>query len=108
VLTRQKSGSYAYTSTEKVTTVLEKPLALPVEGASVNLPVNNPGRYKLVILDPDKNGLCTVWFNVVGKGNSGRSLEQNAELEMKLAREEWKGGELLECSLRAPFTGSGL
>ncbi|MDB6132858.1 MAG: hypothetical protein JWM59_1101 [Verrucomicrobiales bacterium] len=52
--------------------------------------------------------MAACGFTVTGKGDGGRSLQQNAELTLKTARQDWQSGENLEVSLRAPFTGAGL
>lgn len=108
VLTKQRNGSFAYVSTARERTVREETLALAKEGGSVALPSSQPGEFRFELEDQDGHRICAVPYSVVGSGDGGRSLERDAELEMKLARSELKGGEELEFGLRAPFTGAGL
>src|SRR4029077_4032827 len=49
-----------------------------------------------------------ISFTVVGRGAVSRSLEKNAELEVKLSRTQYNTGEEIEISVVAPYTGSGL
>lgn len=58
--------------------------------------------------DGENRVVCACPFSVVGKGDADRSLEREAELEMKLARDTWHDGESIELSLKAPYTGAGL
>lgn len=108
VLTKQESGSYAYVSTQRESTVSEARFTLPVEGADYALPTNAAGEFRLELRDPDNNVVCATPYTVVGKGDLERSLERDAELGIKLARGTWNSGESLEASLSATYTGAGL
>lgn len=108
VLTKQDSGSFAYVSTVREQVVSEVPFTVAADGATVTLPTDKAGEFRFELQDTDGNVVCATAFTVVGKGDAGRSLERDAELEMKLARTNVKSGDALEFSLRAPFTGAGL
>lgn len=108
VLTKQESGSYAYVSTAREETAAEGPYALPEAGADFALPTKDTGEFRLELRDGENRVVCACPFSVVGKGESERSLERDAELEMKLAKELWNDGESIELSLKAPYTGAGL
>ena len=45
--------------------------------------------------------------SVAGSGNASRSLERNAELQLKLDKASYAPGEEIELSLRAPYAGAG-
>jgi uncharacterized protein YfaS (alpha-2-macroglobulin family) len=47
-------------------------------------------------------------FTVAGSGNVTRSLERNAELQLRLSKKSYAPGEQVEINIRAPYTGSGL
>ncbi|MFN0076969.1 MAG: alpha-2-macroglobulin [Prosthecobacter sp.] len=108
VLTKQESGSYAYVSTQRESMVSEARFALPVEGANYTLPTNAAGEFRLELRDAENNVVCATPFTIVGKGDLERSMERDAELEIKLARGTWNSGESLEASLSATYTGAGL
>jgi len=108
VLTKQESGSYAYVSTKRESTVSEARFALPVEGAAYALPTNAAGDFRLELRDAENNVVCATPYTVVGKGDLERSLERDAELGIKLARGAWSSGDSLEASLSATYTGAGL
>lgn len=108
VLTKQESGSYAYVSTAREETSAEGPYELPEAGADFALPTKDTGDFRLELRDGENRVVCACPFSVVGKGDTSRSLERDAELEMKLAKELWNDGESVEVSLKAPYTGAGL
>lgn len=108
VLTKREDDSYGYVSTRKEDLVDDVPLALAADGTDLTLPTGNPGEYRLEVRDAENRVVCACPFSVVGKGESERSLERNAELELKLARPTWNSGEELELSISAPYTGGGL
>ncbi|RBP37730.1 hypothetical protein DES53_113112 [Roseimicrobium gellanilyticum] len=108
VLTKQENGNYAYVSTKREQSISEGALPLAADGASFTLPTNKAGEYRFELRDGEGNVVCATAFTVVGKGDAERSLERDAELEMKLARTSLQSGQPLEFSLRAPFTGAGL
>ncbi|MFO1483024.1 MAG: alpha-2-macroglobulin [Verrucomicrobiaceae bacterium] len=108
VLTKQESGSYAYVSTQRESMVSEARFVLPVEGADYALPTTAAGDFRLELRDPENNVVCATPFTVVGKGDLERSMERDAELDIKLARSTWNSGESLEASLSATYTGAGL
>lgn len=108
VLTKQESGSYAYVSTQRESTVSEARFALPAEGVSYKLPTTAAGEFRFELRDTENNVVCATPYTVVGKGDTERSLERDAELGIKLARGTWNSGEALEASLSATYTGAGL
>ncbi|MBX7208946.1 MAG: alpha-2-macroglobulin [Verrucomicrobiaceae bacterium] len=108
VLTKQDSGSYAYVSTKRESAAGEGPLPLAADGANFALPTANTGEFRFELRDGENHVVCACPFTVVGKGDMQRSLERDAELGVKLARENWNSGDPLEMSLNAPYTGAGL
>jgi alpha-2-macroglobulin len=108
VLTKQQSGNFAYVSTVREQTVSEGSVDLGIEGITADLATGKPGEFRYELIAADGTIVCAVPYSVVGKGDAGRSMERDAELELKLSRTSANGGETLEFSLRAPFTGAGL
>jgi len=47
-------------------------------------------------------------YSVAGQANVSRSLERNAELQIQLDKSVYLGGDTVEISIRAPYTGAGL
>ena len=108
VLTKQDSGSYAYVSTQRESGAGEGPLPLAAEGTNFSLPTATAGEFRFELRDTENHVVCACPFSIVGKGDTQRSLERDAELEIKLARANWNSGERLELSMSAPYTGAGL
>ena len=52
--------------------------------------------------------LARVSYEVAGAANLTRSLEKNAELQVKLSKKDFAAGEDIELSIQAPYVGSGL
>jgi len=52
--------------------------------------------------------LNRVLYSVAGNANVSRSLDRNAELQLKLNNDKYLPGEEIEVSITAPYTGSGL
>ncbi len=107
VLTKQESGVYKYESRLKEIPVSSSPLTIPAGGIDYTLPTGKPGDYALQIRAGNVN-VNEVQYSVTGEANLSRSLDRNAELEIKLSKTDYKPGEAVEISLRAPYAGSGL
>ncbi|KVG65293.1 alpha-2-macroglobulin family protein [Burkholderia pseudomultivorans] len=108
VLTRQDSGVYKYDSRLKEVPVDDKPLAIPAAGIDFALRTDKPGSYALVIRDANGGAVNRIGYAVAGDANVTRSLDRNAELQVSLAKHDYKPGEQVEIAIRAPYAGSGL
>ena len=108
VLTKQESGSYTYESVERDREVKNEAIPLSAEGLNYPIDTAEPGNFLLEVLDPSGLHVSSVPFTVVGSGAVTRSMEKDAELEMKLPRQEYQAGDDLEIAITAPYTGSGL
>ncbi len=107
-LTKQSSGVYKYQSVKKEIPVSMATLTIPGQGMKFRLPTGNPGDFVLIVKDEKNVELNRVVFSVAGKGNLTRSLEKNAELQIKLNKSDYAPGEEIELNIRAPYTGAGL
>src|SRR6185312_5757508 len=107
VLTKQESGGYKYESRLKEVPVSTTPLSIPAGGMDYVLPTGKPGDYALVIKSGEQ-AVNRIEYSVTGEANLSRSLERNAELQIKLNKQDYAPGEPIEVSLRAPYAGSGL
>jgi uncharacterized protein YfaS (alpha-2-macroglobulin family) len=107
-LVKQYNGTYKYQTVKREKPQETQAFNIAANGTTYPLPTATPGEYILEILDADKLSLARVEFNVVGHGNLLGKLENNAELQLKLNRKDYKAGDLIEMSITAPYTGSGL
>ncbi len=108
VLTKRDDDSYAYVSTKRESTAAEGAFELGAAGADYPLPTAEAGEFRFELRDSENHVVCACPFTVVGKGESSRSLERNAELNVKLAQPTWNSGDQLELAITAPYTGAGL
>jgi alpha-2-macroglobulin len=107
VLTKEDSGVYKYESRLKEVPVSANPLAIPAGGVDYALPTDKPGDYALLVRMGDQT-VNRIEYSVQGAANLSRSLDRNAELQIKLSKPDYAPGEAVEISLRAPYAGSGL
>ena len=108
VLTKQDAGVYKYESKRKEIKLSEKPFAIAATGTALALPTEQPGDYAMVIRDAQGQELNRIEYAVAGHANLTRSLEKNAELQIKLAKTDVAPGQDIEMEIRAPYTGTGL
>ncbi len=108
VLTKQDSGVYKYESRPREIDLSEAPFALAAAGARLPLDTSKPGSFALVIRNAAGEELNRVAYSVAGDANLTRSLERNAELDLKLSKPDYAAGEEIEISIRAPYAGTGL
>lgn len=108
VLTKLESGNLAYQSVEKKTQIETKALEISEGGLSLAIPNTRPGNYRYIIQDSTGLSLATIPFTVVGNADVSRSLEKNAELQIKLNKKDYSPGEEIELQVVAPYTGYGL
>lgn len=108
VLVKQSNGTYKYQSRVKHLTLDSQPFALTSQGTSSTLNTSEPGDFTLTVKDAAGNPLNQVDYSVAGQGNASRSLERNAELQLRLDQDSYAPGAVLAVSIRAPYTGAGL
>lgn len=109
VLSKQDNGNYAYESVQRDKLVRTEPLTISDEGMKYALPTDVPGTFVLELFEKEsETRVSRVEFTVVGRGEVSRSLEKNAELQVKLSRPSYNTGDEVEIAIVAPYTGSGL
>lgn len=108
VLTRQSDDTFKYESVRKEIPVSKKELSFPEQGLHYSLPTDQPGDYVLIIRDNNDTELNRIEFSIVGRANLTRTLEKNAELQIKLNKSDYAIGEYIEMQIKAPYVGAGL
>src|SRR4029077_3647196 len=108
VLKKQDNGNYAYESVLRERPLKSEKIAVAATGLHYALPTNDPGDYVLELRDDKNRTVSKLRFSVVGQGEASRSLEKNAELQIKLDRKQYNPGEDIAVSIIAPYGGSGL
>lgn len=107
-LTKQPDGTYKYQSVQKDITGPSEPFRISAKGTKRALPTDQPGEFFLVVKNKADVELNRIGFSVAGSANLTRALDKNAELELKLARADFRPGQEIEMQIKAPFTGAGL
>ncbi len=109
VLSKNDSGNYVYESVLREASVRTEPIAISADGLKYTVPTDVPGNYLLELYEKESGArVSRVSFAVIGRGAVSRSLEKNAELQVKLSKPQFNTGEDIEISIVAPYTGSGL
>lgn len=108
VLARQESGLMAYQSVKKETSRGTQPLVLGTAPAVLDLPTAQPGRFVWILRDAAGTEVNRIGFEVVGDGNVAGNAERDAELKVKLAKDDYEPGEEIEVAIVAPYAGAGL
>jgi alpha-2-macroglobulin len=108
VLTHQFNKTYKYESKLKEIVRDTKSVRIAAGGTSFALPTEEPGDFVLILRNEAGAELNQLDYSVAGEANISRSLERNAELQVRLDKPSYSGGERIEVSIRAPYTGAGL
>lgn len=107
-LVKGPDGLYRYQSVKRELFVSSKTLNIPAGQRPLRLDTSSPGDYALVLRDATGAELNRLRYSVAGHGNLSRSLEKNAELQLRLEKTDYAPGELVEMQLKAPYAGAGL
>lgn len=105
-LVKKADGTYQYQSIMQSSVVSINPFTIKEQGAHYAIPTQKIGNYALNILGKDDTVLSQLKFSVVGP--SQLPLAKNAQLSLKLNKDEYVAGEDIEIQITAPYTGSGL
>ena len=108
VLTQQGNKTYKYESKLKEIVRDARPVQIAAGGTNFPLPTDEPGDFMLLLRNSSGVELNRLSYSVAGQANISRSLERNAELQIELDKAGYGGGDTIEISIRAPYTGSGL
>ncbi len=108
MLIKQSNGTFKYESRKKEVTLNETPYSIKAAGNRLSLATETPGDFAYVLKNKDGLELNRVEYSVAGLGNVSRSLERNAELQLVLDKKDYKAGEDISVSIRAPYIGAGL
>jgi len=107
-LVKQRNGTYQYQTVKKETLLSDESLGIAALGYTFSVGTEQPGDFAVEIYDADQRRLSRVEYSVVGAGNLAGKIDKNAELQVKLNKKDYLPGELIEMSIRAPYSGAGL
>jgi uncharacterized protein YfaS (alpha-2-macroglobulin family) len=106
-LVRQSNGTYQYENLIKKELVEVTPLAFKDGMVNFPLKTEEPGNYFLKVVGINKEVYAKVHFSVIGEGMANL-YEKESELEVKLSKNDYNGGENVEVEIKSPFRGAGL
>ncbi|MFC2062121.1 alpha-2-macroglobulin [Elusimicrobiota bacterium] len=107
-LLKQRNGVYKYQSIEREVTISTKTFSIPSSGLNYNMPSEKAGNYIITVKNNEDIELLRVRFSIIGEANLTRSLERNAELQVKLDKQDYSVGENIELQITAPYKGAGV
>jgi uncharacterized protein YfaS (alpha-2-macroglobulin family) len=108
VLTQQGNRTYKYESKLREIVRNTRPVRIASGGSNFSLLTDEPGDFVLLLRNSAGVELNRLHYSVAGQANISGSLERNAELQVQLDKAGYAGGETIEVSIRAPYTGAGL
>ena len=108
VLMKESNGIYRYHSRDKDVTLSEVAFKIGAGGTNLVLDTSTPGNFGYVLRDASGLRVASLNYSVAGAANLTRSLDRNAELQIKLNKKDYQPGEDIELSIQAPYTGAGL
>ncbi len=107
-LVKQSNGTYKYQTIKKEREVSSSPLDIPSDGYRYAINSNEPGDFALEVYDDGNRRMSRVEYSVAGFADMAGKIDKNAELRLTLNKSDYRPGELIEMSIKAPYAGAGL
>ncbi len=107
-LVKQPNGTYKYQSVPKELKLSSNMVAITGDGLVQSIDTSKPGEFYIQIINDKNEVLAKVPYMVAGAKNLTYSLEKNAELKVKLDKEQYINGEDINMQIIAPYSGYGL
>lgn len=107
-LVKQDNNTYQYQRVKKETQLSDQAFSITAQGSLHAIDTGAVGHYAIEIFDNLGQRLSRLEYHVVGQGNLSAAITQNAELQLKLNKGDYKPGQLIEMNIRAPYVGAGL
>ncbi len=107
-LVKQANGTYKYQTIQKEREVSRAPLSIAEDGFRYAIDSNTPGDFVIEVLDDENRRMARVPYSVAGFANLAGKIDKSAELRLTLNKKDYRPGELIEMSIKAPYAGAGL
>ena len=107
-LVKQANGTYKYQTIQKEVDISSKPLSIADSGFDYPIDTTRPGDFAIEIRDATQQRLSRLLYSVAGFANLSGRIDNNAELQLKLDKQDYLPGESIKMSLKAPYFGAGL
>ncbi len=105
-LVKKTDGTYQYQSLMQTSVVDTHEFSIAELGVDYVLATQQVGDYAVVVLDKQNSELSRLKFSVVGSAQ--QPLPKNAELTIKLDKNEFMPDTDIEMQITAPYVGAGL
>lgn len=107
-LVKDYNDYYKYQTVTREKVILTQEITIPASGMNVDLDTKSGGTYYVQIINNADKVLAHIDYYVTGNQNLELKSDQQAELKIKLSKDEYAPGSQIEVSIVAPYTGSGL
>lgn len=107
-LVKQRNNTYKYQTVEKEVEISSDDLIVAVDGFEFTVDTQSPGDFAIEIIDEENLRLARLKYSVVGFANLAGKIDKNAQLQLKLDKQDYFPGDMIEMSLKAPYAGAGL
>lgn len=105
-LIKKPDGTFQYQSIVQEKILQTQPIVIEEKGLDFQLPTQAIGDFELRLIDEDQTILNHLKYSVVGEGNN--LMPKNAELNVKLNKQNYEPGEEIELEISSAYSGSGL
>ena len=106
-LVKDYNNFYKYQTITNDKIVSQSQINITPDGTEIKLDTTNGGTYILQILDASDRILTNLEYFVAG-ANTALNSDTNAELQIKLDRQEYSLGDDIAVNITAPYIGTGL
>jgi uncharacterized protein YfaS (alpha-2-macroglobulin family) len=107
-LVKQANGTYKYQTITKEVDVSSTAMSIPESGFDYDIDTNRPGDFALEVRDVNQQRVSRLEYSVAGFANLAGKIDKNAELQLKLDKQDYFPGDVIKMSLKAPYFGAGL
>ena len=107
VLAKTADGVFAYQTQEKKVEVKSQPTQIPAAGTTMPLGSFDVGTYRYQLYTKDSVKVLEFDFTVVGEQSILGRSNRTSEVAITLPKKDFKNGEPIDISIRAPYAGSG-
>lgn len=107
-LVKQANGTYKYQTIKKEVELSHAELSIPENGFNYTIDTAQAGDFAIEVYDLNKQRVSRFEYSVAGFANLSGKIDKNAELQLKLDKQDYFPGDVIKLSLKAPYVGAGL
>ena len=107
-LVKQANGTYKYQTITKEVDVSNTSMSIPKSGFDYDIDTARPGDFAIEVRDANQQRVSRLEYSVAGFANLAGKIDKNAELQLKLDKQDYFPGDVIKMSLKAPYFGAGL